>query len=444
MLGRLKILIDSETSKIVSSRERLWDPVFKQTVNAMAADISYAKTARYTNTLLGREAEKIVARTLEDNVRSDGKHIEELYKENRKSILTEYGFDPATGLLMDSSKLPENVVRPNPAHSDDELAEFADEIGRLVETYNNKHDVEIKMSSSEIIATIEHIPDDAVIVCIDEVGVKHQKEYRKDENRIKAQKTMTPEEIKLENAENVETAVAYIRCTEGIYRIAEKTITLALLTTLAFLLSNNLMADKKLLFFTDGARNLKCAIESIFSFRPFTINLDWIHVKRYCYQLLTMALIGGKDNHERNENIRNEFFNYIWVGDIQGGKDYLDTIDPSFVKNPSMIQSVKNYLDRKSNDEGQKYFYCYAMRKEMGLINSSNQGEKSNDMLVAQRQKHNGMSWVVEGSAALGHIRQIEVNGEAECFYKTGTMPFKPIKLSENIAEKYKYKSNVA
>jgi hypothetical protein len=35
----------------------------------------------------------------------------------------------------------------------------------------------------------------------------------------------------------------------------------------------------------------------------------------------------------------------------------------------------------------------YAVRRQLGLRNSSNRGEKANDLLVAARQKHNGMSW---------------------------------------------------
>lgn len=429
---------------MVSSRERLWEPQFKETVLSMAADASYSKTVKFTNTLLGREHDRLMTRTIIDLAWREGKKVSECYEEKRDAILQRYGFNARTGELEDRTKLPENVINPNPDHGDDDLAAYADKIGKLIESYNSNHDIEINKTVPELIDTLEYVPEDAVIVCIDEVGVKHQKEYRKEENRNKAQKKMSPEEIKLENAENVETAVAYIRCAEGIYRIAEKTISLALLTTLAFLLSNGVLADRRLLFFTDGARNLKCAIENIFSFRPFTINLDWIHVKKYCYQLLTMALYGGKENHDRNEQIRSGFFNYLWVGDIQGGKAYLDSIDTMYIKNPKKIQAVKDYLDRKSENKEQQYFYCYAMRKELGLINSSNQGEKSNDIIVAQRQKHNGMSWVVEGSAALGHIKQIEINEETDSFYRTGKIMFEPVKLTKTLQEKYNYNSLVA
>lgn len=441
MIGRLNIAIDDEASKVITSRERLWEPSFKSLVLSLVTDLSYRKTAFYTNTFLFRTDDGIKDKTLDDLVTRTGKQVTDFRNELRDQILTENGFNPETGELEDSSKLPDCVKASSPAHSEEELSEFAETIARKVEEYNNDHEVKITKPVAEIINSLEVIPEDAVIVCIDEVGVKHQKEYRKPEIKEESQKKLTEEEIKLENAETVETAIAYVRSSEGTYRIAEKTVFAALLTVLAYLLNNNLLTSRKLLFFTDGARNLKTSIEKIFAFRQFTINLDWIHVKSYCYQLLTMALKGGKQNLERNEKIRNRFFAYLWVGDVQGAKGYLDGIDKDYVKNDSMIESVKKYLDRKSEGAEQKYFYCYQMRKELDLINSSNQGEKSNDMIVAQRQKHNGMSWVVDGSANLGHLKELSVNQEDDIWYRTATLPFKPNRLTEEIVNQYHYQA---
>jgi hypothetical protein len=47
---------------------------------------------------------------------------------------------------------------------------------------------------------------------------------------------------------------------------------------LAFLLSNKLLSKPgSLVFFTDGARDLRSAIQDIFTFVPFKIILDWFH-----------------------------------------------------------------------------------------------------------------------------------------------------------------------
>jgi hypothetical protein len=45
-------------------------------------------------------------------------------------------------------------------------------------------------------------------------------------------------------------------------------------------------------------------------------------------------------------------------------------------------------------------------------------------MLVARRQKHNGMSWSREGSGALAAINMILLNNEAEQWLYTHTLSF--------------------
>jgi len=43
---------------------------------------------------------------------------------------------------------------------------------------------------------------------------------------------------------------------------------------------------------------------------------------------------------------------------------------------------------------------------------SSNRVEKANDLVVSDRQKHNGMSWSVSGSASLATVTSIHLNNE--------------------------------
>jgi len=55
---------------------------------------------------------------------------------------------------------------------------------------------------------------------------------------------------------------------------------------------------------------------------------------------------------------------------------------------------------------------CYALRKQLGLRNSSNLGEKANDLIVSSRQKHNGMSWSNNGSLAFATLSTTSRNSE--------------------------------
>ena len=66
---------------------------------------------------------------------------------------------------------------------------------------------------------------------------------------------------------------------------------------------------------------------------------------------------------------------------------------------------------------------CYALRHLLGLRNSSNRVEKANDLVVAQRQKHNGMSWSITGSIALAQIKALFLNHEMSRWLHSRTLP---------------------
>ena len=55
-----------------------------------------------------------------------------------------------------------------------------------------------------------------------------------------------------------------------------------------------------------------------------------------------------------------------------------------------------------------------------------------------------GADFFVDGSSALGHIKQIEINEESGCFYRTGKITFEPVQLTKTIQEKYNYNPLVA
>ncbi|GJG66685.1 hypothetical protein PRLR6025_01540 [Prevotella lacticifex] len=65
---------------------------------------------------------------------------------------------------------------------------------------------------------------------------------------------------------------------------------------------------------------------------------------------------------------------------------------------------------------------CYAVRHMIGLRTSSNRVEKANDLIVAKRQKHNGMSWSFKGSGALASIKCAHLNGELSCWIRNRTI----------------------
>lgn len=417
--GRIPVALPPEASAGMNRTERLWVPELKQLIMKTCTQLSISGAVDMANAFLGRRGNDcFITRTIEDTVRQEGEKIGTAYQVMQRETLARYGFDPDTGKQVDSSLLPDEMKLAT--FSQACVDEMHQKIKDACEALNAQADQDDRrLTYTDVINQIETIPSEAVIVCIDEVGVCHQKEHRS------VNETITTDDHKF-----VETTVSYIRTKEGTYRLSDDSIKGTLKLTLAFLLNKQYLANRQLLFFTDGAQNLRKGIEAVFGFREYTLNLDWYHLEKHCYEMFTQALRGGKDNLSRNYWIREEFFRYLWIGEVQKAKDYLDRIDPSAVKNQKQLEAIKAYLDRKS-----PYVYCFALRKQLGLINSSNQGEKSNDLVVASRQKHNGMSWCDSGSANMGNITLIIVNQEDTSWYSERTLPFTMVSPSKEISQ---------
>jgi hypothetical protein len=99
---------------------------------------------------------------------------------------------------------------------------------------------------------------------------------------------------------------------------------------------------------------------------------------------------------------------------------FVKRIDASQLKNPDALTQLIGYFERN-----RAHIPCYAVRKELGLRNSSQIGEKMNDLVVAERQKHNGMSWSVSGSIALASLTALTRNHEYAMWFEEGNIEFK-------------------
>ena len=90
----------------------------------------------------------------------------------------------------------------------------------------------------------------------------------------------------------------------------------------------------------------------------------------------------------KGKDIRNKvlqrLLRILWTGNGKGAVSYLETLDAAWIKNQKWLQEQIHYLLRKEDG-----IVCCALRAHFGLRNSSNCVEKENDLLVAQRQKHN-------------------------------------------------------
>lgn len=279
-----------------------------------------------------------------------------------------------------------------------------DTILNKIGSYNKDKDESLTIDKSEVENNYEK-NEKATKISIDDVGVKKQKETGR-----------TSEKVKKEKREHVYSTVAHIENGDNIYYLNENNTLKILPIIIAFLFNNQLLNDP-LIFFTDGARSLQNSINKYFScFGSFRIILDWYHLKEKCKIQLSLG-INGKNN--RNE-ILTEILPFLWLGKINEAIMKLNKIDKSKIKDISHIERLIGYFERNMN-----YIPCYALRKELGLRVSSNRVEKSNDLIVSNRQKDNGMSWSKKGSVGIATLTTAIKNNEHMKWYKEGKIDFR-------------------
>ena len=430
-LGRLEVSVPQTVEGALAFSQRLWDPALLSQAMLACAGSSFRDAGDVLNGLLRRgEGERLSYRTLQDTVRREGGNAEGEIERMAGRELRMYGFDPGTGRPLEGVTLSETLTNPPTSEADRE--EMARRMEEAAAKYNESvGDPDEQVRWDAVAESVDTIPDNTVVMCVDEVGVHQQKDTRENGDPGASARSKGRKKDARVGRHYEETTVVYLRAREGSYRFASGDVLSAVLMAFGFMLHWNMLQGRDLMIFSDGAQNIRKVVEDVFSFRPYTLNLDWFHLRKHCYEVLTMALHGGIKNRERNDEIRYHFDKRLFAGNKEAAKSYLDGLDPSVVRKPEKIEELKKYLDRKEDG-----IYPYAVRKVLGVINSSNQGEKSNDLVVAQRCKHNGMSWTACGIKGMRNINLLILNGES-AWYETHTLEFKPVPLSKKVMEQY-------
>ena len=388
-------------------KQRLISTSFQYVILDQCKDESYRDAARKINLHFSRTVEEAIKfRTVADQVEAVGAEINEHISDLTGSILTEYDFNPETGLPLEEAALPDSFVHPKPEGEAERKKQHLQSIKEAVKKINSERSENnrIETKAGQLAKEAEVDYNNCVYICIDDVGVKHQKEKRKG-SHPKQSKTVQTTDINIE-CQGMKYSIANVGMPEAFRRLN------------AFLLKNDLIADKHLIFMTDGATDIRKAIETYFPYlnAEKCIILDWFHLKKHCYETMSMAIRGNK---EYKHSVQAEFNRLIWIGDIDKAIQYLEQIGENHIKNPNKMAETVDYLRRKK-----PFVRCYALRAELGLPNSSNPVEKDNDLNVAARQKHNGMAWSYEGSGALSKITVAFRNGEIKEWLRSRTIPF--------------------
>ena len=373
-----EVSLFSDFSKRLAPKKRMLSFYIQESIVEMAESVSYRRAEDLLNKYLHRDCYDLFhSRTIADFIEGCGNTLGDASEEHAKKVLIENNFNPETGLPVDLDRLPEAVRKPN-VMPDNEIREKIEE---ATKEYNARHeDFQIGIIPDRFLP--EEDSSKAVLVSVDDVLVKHQKDERKAEF-VKEKK-------------NVTNTVIHIQADGKSYILTAVGIRKAFVHLSAFLLKNGLLENRQLVFLSDGAKEIKDYAEKFFSWRPYILILDWFHLAKRIKEFCSMCLKLPKD---KKGPIIKKILSYLWVGDVDGAVVYVRSFSKSMIKNQDIVDEMCAYLDRKKEN-----ICCHAIRRTFNLRLSSNAAEKSNDLVVADRQKHNGMSWSNNGSGALAAL----------------------------------------
>ena len=379
-IGRITVENGAKLVPEHQPKERIYTLCHKEISLLAGANMSYHKGLDLLNRLLHRSPSTTIKfRTYRDFCERTGMQIEESIARETRQILNEHHFESTSGKATDS-------IAPE-LQKGAECYEDSATIRSAIEEINATRanvDEQVKATAWQI-----ERAEQTCNVSFDDIGVKHQKEHRKessDRNGVYVWNTVA--DVEANGTSRIMTGV-------GMHSV--------FLLVLAYLLQNNLLAGRSLVFFTDGARSIFTNIAEVFSFHPYTVILDWYHLKKRCQECLSMSAKGK----ERRNEILQKLLRILWAGNVDEAIAFLHNLDATVLRPNNRINELCQYIEKH-----REHIPPYALRAKLGLRNSSNRVEKANDLVVAQRQKHNGMSWSTSGSGALAQISALVANGE--------------------------------
>jgi len=357
---------------------------------------SYRKTEQYINRFRYQQTGGTPARTLREQTTAEGNALSQALDHKAQDILSAHHFTE-TGQYSGP---------PDPAHETPGVLYAQAPVDAAIATCQAQCPVAHPLSDNPI---PYEAPATTVDLCIDDVSAKRQKATRSGQ---KTQESSTEKPSR----KYVHTTVVQIGHAQQRYTLAGHGLAQVLRLLVAFLLHNRLVGYR-FQFFTDGYTILQDAIGRCFSwYANLVIILDWYHLKEKCKRQLSLAMTGRV---LRNETLK-RLLPLLWYGLVDEAMTVLKTLNPEDVKASEAVDRLVKYLARN-----RPHIPCYAVRKHLGLRNSSQLGEKMNDLIVSERQKHNGMSWSVSGSSALAVLTALGRNKEQADWFEEGNIPFK-------------------
>lgn len=205
----------------------------------------------------------------------------------------------------------------------------------------------------------------------------------------------------------LELGTACVRTASG-YRYLSGSIEMVLRQLLLLLtLCGGIHA--KIVLLGDGARWIIRFFEGRLANWPSaTLIWDWYHCYKKCYDLTSLICRGRKAKQE----LLSLLLKCLWHGQVQDALDILEKYR-SQAKNVEKLDELIKYLNAR-----RAYIPNYQEQRLQRHYIGSAHVEKGNDLLVARRQKHQGMHWSEQTSDALAALQTLLLNGGWDLYWQ--------------------------
>lgn len=229
------------------------------------------------------------------------------------------------------------------------------------------------------------VPPGAVVASVDEVEVR-----RPEKRRF------------------LEWGTAYVRTAQGC-RYLSGSLGLVLRQLRLLLLLCGQGGPTPVTLLGDGARWItRFFLDQLATWPLATLILDWYHCRKKCYDLTSMICRGRQAKTE----LLRQLLRQLWRGQVAAALTLLEEYRPQ-AKNGEKLDELIAYLQAR-----QAYIPDYQARRAQRQYIGSAHAEKGNDLLVARRQKHQGMHWRETTSGALVALRTLMLNGGWDLYWQ--------------------------
>lgn len=246
-----------------------------------------------------------------------------------------------------------------------------------------------------------YAPNQAEILYFDDaVGVTKQKAHRNDITYCKSEKYVQTDNVVIQRKTGDFEYLSANKKVENSVAIADK-------------INQYLSAEFgteiiPLVPITDGAKTIRNRIHESFG-ETAPIILDYYHLRKKVTAQFS-RLGQSKDNKERHIKA---MLKQLWHGQVRDALIYSEhEMLVPLVRQP-ILEDLQSYLLKHEAEIIDYDTRFHLTKKCIG----SGRGEKANDQIITDRQKHNGTSWSEDGSAAIAQLKCLQLNKRWDAFW---------------------------